>query len=92
MRDLLTKLCWPILRIFETEQTPANYKPSHRVILNVVGVLFWILALGSGAAALNSGQLGSLIPVVVFFSVGFVSLIIGTLGSDGAVSKIWGTK
>ena len=92
MKPLLKKIFWPILRIFETAEAPANYKPSHRVILNIVGSLFVLLSLGSAAVALNSDQLGALVPVVVFFCIGFVSLLVGALGSDNAVAKIWGNK
>ena len=92
MKRILTKLFWPILRVFETEEEPINYKSSHRVILNIVGSLFVLLSLGSAAAALKSDQLGSLVPVVVFFCIGFVSLLVGALGSDNAVAKIWGNK
>jgi len=86
------KLFWPILKHFETEEVPANYKKSHRVALNILGGLFLLLACVSALAAVVSGQLGALIPVVVFFCVGFVAVVVGVFGSKGAVSKIWGTK
>jgi len=86
------KIFWPILKFFETQEVPANYQKSHRVALNVLGTLFLVLASGSAWAALVSGQLGALIPVVVFFCVGFVALVVGIFGSKGAVAKIWGTK
>lgn len=91
MRHALKKLFWPILKHFETDQEPANYKQSHRVALVIVGVLFLCLATGSGLAAVLSNQLGALIPVVVFAALGVVTVVIGSLGSNGAVSKIWGT-
>ena len=90
MKDTLAKLFWPILKFFETDEVPTNYKPSHRVILIVVGALFMVLTAGSVAAAYFSGQVGALIPVLVFFSVGTVTLVVGLLGSDSAVAKIWG--
>lgn len=86
------RIFWPILKFFETDVEPANYKKSHRVALNIVGTLFIFLSLGSAWAAYFSGELGSLIPVVVFFCVGLVTVVVGSLGSNGAVSKIWGTK
>lgn len=92
MRKLLTRVFWPILQFFETGEESANYKPSHRVVLNVVGTLFLVLSLGSAVAGHFSGSLASLIPVVVFFGVGLVALVLGTLGSNAAVCKIWGTK
>ncbi|SFB91674.1 hypothetical protein SAMN05660443_0918 [Marinospirillum celere] len=92
MRKVLTKLFWPVLCFFETSEEPANYKKSHRVVLNIVGALFILLSLGSATAGYVSGQLVSLIPVVVFFGVGFVAVVLGALGSRGAVAKIWGNK
>lgn len=65
MSNGLSKVFWPILKHFETDQEPANYKKSHRV---------------------------ALIPVVVFAALGVVAVVIGALGSNGAVSKIWGTE
>ncbi len=92
MRSGLRKLCWPILRFFETDEEPKNYKKSHRIILNSVGALFLLLSLGAAAAAGSSDGTGAFIPAVVFFCVGFVSVVVGTLGSDRAVSKIWGNR
>jgi hypothetical protein len=92
MRSTLTKIFWPILKFFETEVVPENYKKSHRVALNVLGALFMFLSLVSAWAAFSVVGLSSLIPIVVFFSVGLVAVLVGSLGSNGAVSKIWGTK
>ena len=92
MKKLLTRIFWPILKFFETGQVPANYKKSHRIALNVLGGLFLFLSLVSTFGAIYTGQLAAFIPVVVFFSVGFVAVVVGILGSKGAVGKIWGTK
>ena len=92
MKNLLTKVFWPILKFFETDDVPANYKKSHRVALNVMGALFIFLSSFSVGAAYSTGDLGSLLPGVVFATVGLVAVVVGGLGSKGAVSKIWGTK
>jgi hypothetical protein len=92
MIEILTRLCWPILKLFETNEEPANYKKSHRVALNILGALFILLSLGSVWVANSSDELGSLLSVVVFFCIGIVSSIVGAFGSNAAVSKIWGTK
>lgn len=92
MKDLLTKLFWPILNFFEAEEETNNYQKSHRFILNIVGSLFVMLSLALGGVALVSGQLGAIIPMVVFFCVGAVAVIVGSLGSNSAVCKIWGSK
>jgi len=92
MKKSLTKLCWPILNIFETGAESVNYKKSHRIALNILGLLFILLSFGSAWAAYSSGGLGGFIPVTVFFCLGLVAVIVGSLGSSRAVSKIWGTK
>lgn len=35
---------------------------------------------------------GVYIPIVVFFTAGFVCLIVGGLGTEGAIAKIWGSR
>lgn len=92
MKEILTKIFWPILSLFETEEVSPNYKKSYRVILLVVGILFIVLAVASAAfaTAYISGEPGVYIPIVVFLMVGLVAIVVGALGSDGAVSKIWG--
>ncbi|MCM0613639.1 hypothetical protein KFJ24_14235 [Marinobacter sediminum] len=92
MKQFLRKLAGPILKPLETGEVGANYKESHRAILNVVGVLFLILS-GFSVFILNyTGELGALIPVLAFLGIGGLSLIVGTLGSDVAVSKMWGNR
>jgi hypothetical protein len=92
MKNILKRIFWPILKFFETNEDLANYKKSHRVALNVVGALFIFLSLVSAAAAYSIGGVGSLIPVIIFFCAGIVAVVVGSLGSNSAVSKIWGTK
>lgn len=92
MKNILSKLFWPILRFFETDEVAPNYKKSHRVALNIMGSLFIFLSAISAKATLFTGDLGSLLPVIVFSLVGLVALVVGTLGSNGAVCKIWGNK
>lgn len=92
MKSVLRRVFWPILRFFETGEGSEAHKKSHRVALNIVGVLFMSLSLGSAVAGYTSGQMASLIPVLVFFCVGLVAVVLGTLGSNSAISKIWGIK
>lgn len=92
MRKALTRIFWPILRFFETGMEPVNYKASHRVVLQVVGILFLVLSVVSAWAGYTSGAAGSIIPVLVFFGVGLVAVVLGALGSDGAVARMWGNK
>jgi hypothetical protein len=92
MKKILRNICLPILRIFESGEVEYRYKKSHRTILIVVGVLFLVLSTVSAVSAITASQMGGLIPVIVFFVVGFVCQVIGLLGNDHAVAKIWGSK
>ncbi|MFT2090951.1 hypothetical protein ACMUMK_08155 [Paraglaciecola sp. 2405UD69-4] len=93
MKAMLTKLFWPILKFFEVGQEPPNYKPSHRLALNVLGYLFMFLSGVSAVSAFYSEiSIGALVPIIVFFTVGFVAVIVGSLGTNRAVAKVWGTK
>lgn len=92
MKNALQRLCRPVLAWFEKGEPAASYRPSHRMILLAVAALFLLLFAVSLYLALSAGQLGALIPVVAFFVVSSVSLIVGTLGSDIAVARIWGLK
>lgn len=92
MRQQARKLLWFILRRFETDEGPYNYRPLNRKILIVVGLLFGVLCLGTVYLAISHGGFGYLLPVIVFFSVAFVCLTIGLLGSDRAVANLWGNR
>ena len=92
MKPLLRKLFWPILSHFEKGEEAPHYKASQRLILNVVGGLFLLLSLASGIASIYASQFGALIPVVVFFVVSLVLLVVGSLGTDAAVARIWGNR
>jgi len=88
----LRRIFSPLLNIFESGEEPFSYKRSHRTILVVVGGLFLVLALGVAVLGVHFNQTGAIIPFVVFFSVALSAIVVGTLGSDRAVSKIWGNK
>jgi hypothetical protein len=92
MKQLLRKLCSPILNGLESGDEPYAVKPLNRKILVVIGVLF--LGLGSAVAylSIDMGEIGFLIPVVVFGGVSLVTLVVGVLGTDRAVAKIWGNR
>lgn len=88
MKSMLRRLFSPILNVFEKEEDVVNYKPSHRVILIVIGILFG--SLSAGVLWLAQGaDVGYLLPVVVFACISFVCLVVGLLGKDSAVSRIW---
>jgi len=92
MYGLLRKIFSPLLNIFENGEGEYLYKPSHRIILLVMGALFMILASASLAAVIAMGLMGALLPGVVFFVVGLVSVVVAALGTDAAVARIWKSK
>ena len=91
IKNVIRSMCMPILNLFESGTEEYNYKPSHRTILIVFGSMF----IGLAALVLwfsQGADLGYFIPVVVFGGVGLLSLIIGFVGTDRAVSKIWSSS
>jgi hypothetical protein len=93
MKKILQKLFSPILNLFESGVDVFVYKPSHRIILNVVGCLFLLLASGIFFVGFfMSASFGFLLPGLIFSCVALVSLVVGCLGSDKAVAKIWGSR
>lgn len=92
MKSLLRKLFKPLLSIFEEQEGAFEYKPSHRLILKVVGSLFFFLSFASLLAIIQSDQFGAILPVVLFFVVGVVCMVVGFLGTDRAVAKIWNSR
>ncbi len=80
-----------ILGPLEKGEGPYSYRPSHRKILVAVGVLFaFLCGVLIYFASTTGGATGYLIPLLVFGTVSAVTLIVGFLGSDRAVAKIWG--
>lgn len=92
MKTQLRKLLWFILLFFENGDEPYAYKPLNRTILIVVGALFSLLAMITIYVSIGKDGYGYLIPVVVFFGIGFVCMTVGFLGNDRAVAKIWGNR
>jgi hypothetical protein len=92
MKNTLRKLFSLILNIFEKGDEPYVAKPLNRKILIVIGVLFSFLVAVVIYLSYDKGEPGYLIPVVVFSSVAVVALIVGFLGNDRAVAKIWGNR
>lgn len=92
MKDLLRKIFAPILNLFEKGDEEYIYKPSHRSILMVMGVLFGALSFGALSVSLAMSMYGGILPGIVFGTVGFVCLVVGFLGTDQAVARIWKTR
>jgi len=89
MKRFFTKVFSPILNIFEKAEGDYAYRPSHRKILFVMGILFLIISGVALYFSLLINEMGGLLPVVLFGSIGLLCLIVAFLGSDKAVAKIW---
>ena len=91
MKSLLRALFAPILTPLEKGDEGFSYQRSHRLVLIAVGVLF--TALAAGVAVVAQGRdLAYFFPAVVFGVLGVVAIIVGGLGSNRAVAKLWGSK
>ncbi|WP_414680263.1 hypothetical protein [Marinomonas sp. 2405UD66-6] len=89
MRSVMRKLCAPILNMFESGEGEYDYKKSHRTILLVLGLLCFVIATVSLVFTLKTGEFAGIIPIAVFGITGIVCEIVGLLGSDQAVARIW---
>ncbi|MBJ7539316.1 hypothetical protein [Marinomonas transparens] len=92
MKAFLRKLCSPVLNVFESDEDEYAYRPSHRKILIVLGVLCLVVASVSLFSAIKMAEPAGIIPILVFFLTGLVCEIVGLLGSDRAVARIWKRK
>lgn len=79
-----------LLGPFEAGNEPFVYKPSHRTILIVMSLMFSGLAT-LVAFLMPSGEFDYALPVLLFGGVGLLGVIIGSLGEDRAVARIWGS-
>ena len=91
IKQSLRTLLSPLLNILESGTEPYSYKPSHRIILIAMGSLFCGLAIAVYIFS-QGADLGYLLPVIIFGTVGSVSLLIGFIGTDRAVAKMWGSR
>jgi len=91
MKQKLRALFSPILTIFESGTEEFVYKSSHRAILIFIGCLFSGMAVAVFFVAQGKDP-GYYLPVLIFGGIGFISFLIGFLGTDRAVAKIWGTR
>ena len=92
MKNLLRRLCQPILAPLEKGNEPYSYKPLNRKVLIFISILFFTLAILVAYVSYGKGEPGYLLPVVVFSLIAVVGLVVGLLGSDRAVAKIWGSR
>jgi hypothetical protein len=92
VKTALRKIFAPLLKGLESGTDPYHYKPLSRKILLFFGVTF--VGLGALAAYLIPADAdpGYYFPVIVFILAGGYGLLVGLLGEDRAVAKIWGNK
>lgn len=92
MKNILRIFFASILNKFEQGSGAYEYKPLNRKILIFIGAIFLMLMILVLYFLPAGVGLGFLIPVVVFAGVALVSLVVGILGTDRAVAKIWGDR
>lgn len=92
MRALLRKLFAPVLNPFESGSGEYVYRSSHRKILIALGLLFLLLSFGCLFASITAGASAGFLPATVFFVVGSVCEIVGWLGNERAVARIWKSR
>lgn len=92
MKASLRALFSPLLNPLERGDEPYVYKPLNRKILLAVSLLFSLLCAALVYLIPAEADKGYLVPVVVFGLVALVGFIVGLLGNDRAVAKIWGDR
>lgn len=92
MKPFLRRLFGFLLDPLESGREPINPRPLNRKILLAVSALFFGLSLLVFWLLPADGDKGYWFPVIVFGGLGLVGLIIGILGNDRAVAKIWGNR
>jgi len=92
MKNSLRTLFAPILDFFEKGDEPYSYKPLNRKILIFMSAIFLFLAGLVAYLTRDNSDLGYLLPVIVFSTMAIIGLVVGLLGNDRAVAKIWGTR
>ena len=92
MKQSLRSFFSPILSVFEKGNDSYAYKSLNRKILVFMGFAFsglMVLVLNFIPEGVG---ISFLIPVFVFGLLALVTLVVGILGNERAVSKIWGDR
>jgi hypothetical protein len=92
MKAILRKIFSPILNVFEKGNEPYVYKSMSRKILIAMGTMFAGIAAVVILYIIYNKAYGYALPAIVFSCVALVSIIVGALGNERAVAKIWGNK
>jgi drug/metabolite transporter (DMT)-like permease len=91
MKQTLRKLFAFILNIFESGDGAFVYKKSHRYILLFIGFMFTGMATAVVYVA-KDVDLSYLFSALIFATIGLTSFLVGLLGNERAVAKIWGSR
>ncbi len=91
MKKILRTVFSPLLNIFESGDDEFAYKSSHRWILIFIGTMFSTMAVAVFFVAQGQDP-GYFLPVVIFAAIALVTFVIGFLGTDRAVAKLWGSR
>ena len=92
MKAVLRSFFSPILKPLEAGDSPFSYRKSNRTILIVVGCLFLFLSVSALTAGFVLSQMVAALPSFIFLAVGLFCFIVGALGTDRAVSRVWGGR
>lgn len=92
MKDKMRKMFSPVLNQFESGETDYIYQKSHRIILKILGILFFALSSGCIYASVQASKLAGILPIIVFLLLGLVCEIVAFLGSNRAVANIWKSR
>ena len=91
MKKLLRRIFSPVLNPLEAGSSPFAYKASHRTILIFMSFMFMGMA-ALVVMIMPSWDSGYLLPIIVFGGAGLLGVVVGVLGENRAVAKIWGSK
>lgn len=92
MKAQLRKIFSFILKPFESGTEPYEYKPLNRKILLFISFMFSGLAMLVFYLTPEDSGLDYALPVIVFSIIAILGLVIGLLGNDRAIAKIWGSR
>lgn len=92
MKKVLRRLFTLILSPLERGTADYKYNPLGRKILLVMGVIFSGLTSVTLYFLPQLDQPGYIISAIVFGLIALISFVVGMLGTDRAVSTLWGSR
>ena len=89
MKDIVRWVFRPILNLLEAEGEGFVYRKSHRMILIITSCLFLFLA---SLSLYLAPSVDYLFAVLIFGGAGLLGLVVGAVGKDVAVARLWGSR